>query len=261
MKQLSTEEFKDRLLEILKFIDAVCTEYNIHYSLDSGTLLGAVRHKGFIPWDDDIDIMMSRPDYNKFISVFNTISLHYKIECYETNKNTFLPFAKVCDTRTVLYEYGNDTTLGINVDVFQVDGYDLRQNIYAVKNKLRFLRGLMMCKKYGAKFHYKIRVLEVMRILLAPIPMRLLGFLCQRIIKRYDYDGNRYVCRITSYVPERVVFPHSMFAHYIKIEFEGYKFSAIRDYDMYLTNLYGDYMRLPPPEQCVPTHQAIGYIM
>jgi lipopolysaccharide cholinephosphotransferase len=260
MRKLSTEELKQKLLEILVVVDDFCAKNNIRYSLEGGTLLGAVRHKGFIPWDDDIDLMMPRPDYDKFVRSFNGGSNHYRVECYETNKNMFFNFAKVIDTRTKLFEYGGDTGLGINIDIFQIDGFDLRENIYKTRKKLRLLRGLMMAKQYGAKLSRKNIVMDIVKGLLAPVPMRLLSGMCQKLIRTHNYEKSRSVCLMTTYNVEKLVFPRRLFNDYIQIEFEERKFYAVRNYDIYLTNEYGDYMRLPPPHEREPKHSAIGYV-
>jgi lipopolysaccharide cholinephosphotransferase len=261
MKELTLTELKRIILEILVFIDSFCKKNNIRYSLDGGTLLGAVRHKGFIPWDDDIDIMMPRPDYDRFISIFNDVSNKYKIMCYETDKNVEFVFAKVFDTQTILYEYGADTEIGIQVDVFPIDGFDIRRNIYNYKKLLRLLKGIMAIKKYGRKRkkydRLSYRLIKICTILFS---VMFLGGLCQRLIKKYNLNTSRYAALLAGYNAEKQVFPVSLFHHYTDIEFEGHLFKAVRDYDLYLSNLYGDYMQLPPIEEQIPKHDAHAYI-
>ena len=106
MNEIKLDELKKIQLDILVFIDDFCEKNNINYWIDCGTLLGAVRHKGYIPWDDDIDIGMLREDYDKFMKIFNNCcnNSKYKFISYETDKNWPFPFGKVLDITTVLYE-------------------------------------------------------------------------------------------------------------------------------------------------------------
>jgi lipopolysaccharide cholinephosphotransferase len=260
MRELTSSELKEKLLEILAVVDTFCGENDIRYSLIGGTLLGAVRHKGFIPWDDDIDILMPRPDYDKFIASFEDDSHYYKIQCYEKDKNAFFPFAKVFDTRTKLFEHGLDTGLGINIDIFQIDGFDLHNNIYRIKFIFGIIKILMMVKKYGRHPERKNPIYRIISILLKPVPMWIFSTLFQRIMKKYDFNSSRYVCFFSGYNAEKEVFPRRIFDHYIDIRFEDHLFKSIRDYDICLSNNYGDYMKLPPIEEQTPKHESIGFI-
>lgn len=124
MKKIETEEMKKLELDMLIDVAKFCDENDIRYYLSGGTLLGAVRHKGFIPWDDDIDISMPRPDYLKFVSTYNGSSEFYQVQSIENNDKYWRTFAKVFDTRTYLKEDairmpkdGN----GVFIDIFPID--------------------------------------------------------------------------------------------------------------------------------------------
>ena len=139
MIEIPLEELKSRQLEILTRIDKFCTEHNIQYSLAFGTLLGAIRHKGYIPWDDDIDIMMLRSDYNRFISLFYDEQL--RVLSIENESRYILPFAKVVDNNSILIEQSTmELPLGIYVDIFPVDNIpddiSLRNDFYRKKKIL-----------------------------------------------------------------------------------------------------------------------------
>ena len=124
LREIHSEEFKPILVDMLKTIDKFCSDNNLKYFLAYGTLLGAVRHKGFIPWDDDIDIIMPRSDYQKFIQYFNKGTQSHTlqvVDCYSTN-NYYLPFAKLIHTGTVVLENVNNAIpLGVFIDVFPLD--------------------------------------------------------------------------------------------------------------------------------------------
>ena len=125
MKELSLEEIKQVELEILHYIDKVCKENGITYYLDCGTLLGAVRHQGFIPWDDDIDILVPRKDYEKLFGILKDDNC-YKMIWYKNSPNYPLPYAKVCDCSTITEEREDQkvkTNYGVFVDIFPLDNY------------------------------------------------------------------------------------------------------------------------------------------
>ena len=122
MRTINTEELKEYQLRILDKVAAFCEEQGITYWIDSGTLLGAIRHKGYIPWDDDIDLGMLREDYDRFCKTFNQHNDRYKVECVENDPDFYLSHAKVCDNSTVLYEPDeNGFKLMINIDIFVYD--------------------------------------------------------------------------------------------------------------------------------------------
>ena len=143
LKQLELKELKELQLDILETIHQCCIRNEINYWLDCGTLLGAIRHNGYIPWDDDIDIGMLRSDYEKFRKVFNQENSRYKFECVEDNKEYCFAFGKVLDTHTILYEPDRSgRKISVYVDVFVYDNAPDDDNelkkMYRVRN---FLRG------------------------------------------------------------------------------------------------------------------------
>ena len=142
MEELGIDKLKQIQLDMLKDIHTFCVEHEIRYSLAFGTLLGAVRHKGYIPWDDDIDIMMPREDYNRFIRSYGNQT--YKIADMSVNPNYGLPFAKVEDVLTVIEEnVEGESVFGVYIDVFPVDSIPdnmlARRSFYKMKSLLNTL--------------------------------------------------------------------------------------------------------------------------
>lgn len=125
MKKITIEEAKKIELDILSYIDDFCKKNNIEYFINYGTLIGAVRHKGFIPWDDDIDISMTRENYDKFIEYYKNDKSKYKLLALETNKHYFNNFAKIVDSTTRI----DNTRIyksypsGIFIDIFPMDSF------------------------------------------------------------------------------------------------------------------------------------------
>ncbi len=125
MKEISLEEQKKIILNILVDFDRVCRNNNIRYTLAYGSLLGAVRHKGFIPWDDDIDIIVAREDYNRLMLILNNeLTSNHEFITVKNNKGFSAPLAKIIDNTTVLIQLGKTTdsiSLGAYIDVFVYD--------------------------------------------------------------------------------------------------------------------------------------------
>ena len=149
MREILLDELKKTQIEILDVVDTFCRENNINYWLDSGTLLGAIRHGGYIPWDDDIDIGMLRKDYDIFLKKFNEKNERYKVYSIENNKNFPYPFGKVLDTHTILYEPNEQgVKLSVNIDVFI---YDNAPNDDKIINKMYKKRDF-----YNKIYHFTI---------------------------------------------------------------------------------------------------------
>ncbi len=177
-KEITLEEMKGIELNILKQIHELCISQGFRYFLIGGTLLGAVRHKGFIPWDDDIDIGMPRSDYERFIEYCSSNEVPFKLVCNKTDPNYGYLFAKAVDRNTVLIEENankDGAELGIYVDIFPIDGlgntFDEAINSL---NKTRFNRELLVAANWKKFFRSKTR----------PIyqePIRLAFFLMSRM--------------------------------------------------------------------------------
>lgn len=255
MKALSTEELKQIQIEILDYVVQVCTEYNLKYCLNYGTLIGAIRHKGFIPWDDDIDISMLRKDYDKLIEVTQqSVNPRFKMECVELNKNCPYSIGKMIDTTTVLYEMGeNGIKTGVYIDIFVYDDapVDEKERNKAF-DKLDF---------YGRLRRYQLPLGDA-RLSLKRIGVLLIRNIikltpncnfARRIVdaaKKYKNLNTGLVFDITDpYYLKRWCVEKSVFEELTDVEFEGKKFKAPKQYDKWLRMQYGDYMQIPSKEQ------------
>ncbi len=251
--KMSVEEIKKVEISILDYISSVCEQNNIKYYLAYGTLLGAVRHRGFIPWDDDIDICMMRDDYDKFIKLACTNSnvryklCHRSICRYYTNE-----FAKVIDLTTRIegkgVEIGEDN--GLWVDIFPLD---------VVPKHDRFIRFWIQVFVAFRVFSIHKTFPKKRSILWYPI------WLVSRIIGPYPFlwitdkmsqigkDGDRigYMASLSASSDCKYSFPKLYFDKTVYLEFEGKTYPAPHMYDAYLKSQYGDYMQLPPVEKRV----------
>lgn len=235
-----------KMLEMLQFVDRVCKKYGITYSLSGGTLLGAVRHKGFIPWDDDLDIELLRAEYLRLIEVLpKELPGEYILQTNETDANYIFPFAKIRDRDSFLAE-SNDydrifTYRGIYIDIFPIEpipvffkwiGGHLQGQIF---NQLNRNRGdeAGMIRNVRRIYRFNDRIaFPFLRFLSRLFPVKALR----------DVFGTAFLT--PRYGAE--LFPQ------IELEFEGCLFPAPHNYNAYLTRYYGDYMRIPAIEDLVP---------
>ncbi len=260
---IDLQEMQGIELEIMKTIHAFCTTHGIRYSLAYGTLLGAVRHQGFIPWDDDLDIIMPRPDYEKFLDTFE--SDHYKVASLRDSAYPY-PYAKVYDSRTYLKETLRHTyeSLGIFVDVFPVDG--LPASEWKQKQhyrKQRFLYKLYMSMEYFFSHEWSVKknmLIAMGRSIEYFYPLRTILQRLEKNAKRYDYSYTQKVAVLTGeagFIPiQEVAFDTLIF-----LPFEQSQFYAIEPFEAYLYALYGQYMTLPPKNERKSEHRyAVGWI-
>lgn len=258
MNKLTNEELRSIQIEVLQDFHDFCIKNDLKYSLCAGTLLGAIRHKGYIPWDDDIDVMMPRKDYQRFLSMFN--SEKTTLWHFTKQKPYIMSFAKLCDNRTLLkegivYECG----YGVDIDIFPLDFFPdtMEESRKWIKHigfykKLQTIKNLKVMKSRSL---IKNVVIVLLRTLAFPIPMKMITKKIDELAQKYSYKTDGYLGNVNiGYgIKER----NPMAKALIDVDFEGRKFKAIDNYDVYLTGLYGDYMT-PPPVNMRTAHHAIS---
>lgn len=249
---ITLEEMREIQLNILDSVHAFCMERGLRYSLGGGTLLGAVRHKGYIPWDDDIDIMLPRPDYERFLREYPGTHEHYALQNARLDPACYLMFTKIYDDRTIQEE---DIRLrnGVAIDVFPIDGLPAPEEIpvyikaldksyqaLICTTRMFGFRGISLLRYYLRKLKYPSRKENIRRI--------------KEQLSSYDFETSTYAGAICGSYGEKELMPQSTFTTYLTLPFEGREYKAIADYDAYLTKHYGDYMQLPPKEKQVRGH-------
>ncbi len=252
MRKLSHRETQLYLLDILKAVDSFCRSNGLRYSMAYGTLLGAVRHKGFIPWDDDIDIVMPRPDYEWFVSTFGREpGSRYRCLCHKEGMkgDRFVHFfAKVEDTRTKsLQGRGYEYDFGLNIDVFPLDGKPEDPELQKEREHrlTHWSHRLNIC---GTRFD----LLNFHQPLFSKIEAHLKGseYWWKKIdseVRKYPYESSRLAGAVSvTYNGTREVFERKMLEEYVDLDFEGCPFKAFSRWDEWLTQMFGDYMTLPP---------------
>ncbi len=262
-QNIDVEELKRLQLEMLVEIDKFCTDNNIQYSLAYGTLLGAVRHQGYIPWDDDIDIMMLRDDYDKFISGFHAPNM--EALNHQRSKSYYLPFAKVVRTDTVMEEEVSiKSEMGVYIDVFPIDTLPSRtisrKVLLTLKRMLNSIYQFKVVRLSPHRSRVKNIILGTGKLLSTPITMRCLLSGMDRLSRAYAGKPSNY-CGPIADVDKTAskVFAKELFTSYTSLPFEGKQFKAISSYDTWLSQMYGDYMVLPPVDKQVSHHLFKAY--
>lgn len=262
---IDTEEFKKISLDVLCAVHEFCEENKIKYSLACGTLIGAIRHQGFIPWDDDIDIYMIREDYNHFISAFPQLYKGtYSLISLERSFQWNCAFAKVYDIRTIMIEDKRTDIkgLGVGIDVFPIDQAPDDEKVWnQYERKRKILRGVYEMKELRwrkTRSSFKNIIVELCSLILLPFPARFWA-------RRMESYGQKYNGASTDYYAENCYgmpnnrFLKSDFSNTIDWPFEDKSFKVMIGYDDYLRRFYGDYMQLPPIEKRISHHHYNAY--
>ncbi len=268
MNRLTLQDVQSISLEIMKNLHAFCIENHIKYSIAYGSLIGAIRHKGFIPWDDDMDVVMMREDYDRFCQLYEDND-NYKLFSYN-RKNMYAPLARLCDIKHTLVKpvaplFTEDT--GIWVDIFPLDSVDddkqlferkittileyyhdnplYRWNTAPLINKLKHpgatYRGIKAWLRHRYSIQELLRRQQELILSFASHDSGMMSNLSYPIYIKKDY------C------------PKQVFDSVIEVPFEDTTFMAMSGYDQWLRLIYGDYMQLPPEEKRVAGHNMHQY--
>ncbi len=262
MEKITTEELKKIQIEILNAVDEFCKKNEIKYFLNCGTLLGAVRHKGYIPWDDDIDLGMLRKDYDKFINGFNEFSDRFKAYSIENNPKTLYPFIKVLDTKTVLYEpdeKGVKTCVNIDVFVYDdaPDSEKVLRKAYKKRDRLITLNNIRTKLYFSPDSILKKTIKKIIYPFLLVFPK---NYFTKKIVKNAKKFNNSDANKVANFMGQtKICVDKQIFEEFTQVEFEGENYPSPKNYDLWLKTFYGDYMSLPPIEKRVGHHNFIAY--
>ena len=254
MTEISFEEGKKLMLDSLINVSNFCEKNDIKYSLAYGTLIGAIRHKGFIPWDDDIDIIMPRNDYERFIATYRDDRYVVVDESCNSNHS----HVRVSDQKTVLKMgpwRAKFYKEGLWIDVFPIDKVpDSQKGYLRFKKWLWFLFEIQLTgqvKRKGLKNNF-------LHIICKPFG-DYFGRKALKAMKHYNGINTQSVANMGLWYLNWPKFPASYMNEYVDVEFEGHLFKAISQYDSFLRGIYGDYMQFPPKEKQKPHHNYTAY--
>lgn len=268
MKKMDDQEIKDVELHVLKTLTDYCDRNEIRYFLSYGTLIGAVRHQGFIPWDDDVDVIVPRPDYMRLMKLLGDQEIDScRLSSPYNNLNHFLPYSKIYHVGTKKVEQGvqyRGNPLGIDVDIFPLDGVPedafKAEKFYKIQKSL-FRWAVLSFSPYQKASNPFRTVLRYIRMFLLKCigNYRWILLLNKRAMK-YSYENAKMVgVPVIGYDDVLKRINRNCFEDSIPVSFEGRIYAAPKGYDEFLRKIYGDYMQLPPEEKRVSTHLYEAY--
>lgn len=264
MKQETLRKLQLTEFGILKDFAKLADQNNLEYFLIGGTLLGAVRHKGFIPWDDDVDIGMPRKDYEKFIKICKTqLDSKYFLHCHKTDSKYWLPFAKIRLNNTLFNEPAVSKLKahkGIYIDIFPLDNAKRqtskmqRLQAYICKN----LSVIILWRRGVDKKMDERRIIRLAFHISKIFSIKMLNRMMHFVMSwNKNIQSDYFVGLASNYNYIEQTIPKSKYFSAKEIKFEGGKFHAPNDYDYVLRRIYKDYMKIPSPEKQI-THAPVA---
>ena len=266
--EMTLQEVQQASLAVLKEIDRICLEHNFSYWIAYGTLIGAIRHGGFIPWDDDVDIVMPRKDYDAFAAYVQSAAYRntgFELHSCLNNKDYPFYIMRFCDKSHELVFKGLNYKSGCFVDIYPYDGMGKEENLDFWKTSEAAIQ--QMQKKlvmsvsngllYGNSFAHKI----------GNIPQMILGkirgkeyyyHLLDACCSKFPWDESTHV-GIAGWSTGTYLYPKEWFDELIRYPFDSIEVNVPKEYDRYLRFCYGDYMQLPPEDKRVPYHEYTAY--
>lgn len=253
-------ETQKKILSVFKYLLSVLDNHNLKYVACGGTVLGAIRHKGFIPWDDDIDIYMPRADYEIFLKLKDEVRIDGYDIISEADEGYYLPFAKIIDSKTTIWEHENiPYLLGVYVDVFPLDEFEEKNGIAKIQTKY--------CKWFE-RYQNSLKQIPLLRIFDSFVHCDynniIIGLMSKLLNKKIAYKfflnykkknigkSGPWCVNLSIWIGK--IFKTEWFEDAVEKPFEDIMIKIPRDYDDYLKLIYDDYMTLPPVEERISNH-------
>jgi lipopolysaccharide cholinephosphotransferase len=267
LNEFGLKEMQLMQIEILKQVGKLCEENDLRHYMIGGTCLGAVRHSGFIPWDDDIDIGLPRPDYDKLELICRAqLPERYTYVNYKDDFRIPNNISKVYDNRTVLIEEARQeyqVELGVYIDIFPLDGVPsspLTREVHYYKTY--FLKSLMQINSMDnsrRRSLLKKVLIAFVQMLMNDRILKAVHDCFENTVRKYQYCTSQEICNYSGAWGKRELIPRDWIGEGATLVFEDVSLKVFREYRKYLSRLYGDYLKLPPIEKQKSHHRYRVY--
>lgn len=264
LSDLSPEEFRlwqMRMLEILVYFRDFCVKHNLRFFLSAGTCIGAIRHKGFIPWDDDVDVIMPRDDYDKLLVLWNQFADTSKFECCITTEQQTIGFPMILirsRSTTCIYEHSKnwDICHGLKIDVEHYDGMPVSKFLQKIQYIESLAFALFRTQRVPNQKSKTIKLLSriILFVFRSPKTCYKISRFLEKQIKKYDCNSAEYVRYLNNAPMKRDFFDNAVW-----VEFEGTTMPVPENYHEFLTAEYGNYMELPSVENRKPKTDCLAF--
>ncbi|AMO78185.1 LicD family protein [Pseudomonas citronellolis] len=262
MSATTQKEIQAKILEILKAVHALCEKHELKYFMLGGTLIGAVRHQGFIPWDDDIDIGIPRIDYEKFIKVSCELPKPFILSHPDNDPEYVYPYAKCYDSSTTVTEdFALPFTRGVWIDIFPIDNTfknSLLQNIHFYASRVVRLLITHKTRAYRAKSIKNRIIRDTLSIVCQPLPRKFLFNILNYILKIKERSNSSFCGNFLGRWGTREIARSVVFNGRAEFLFSSNSFFGPVLYDEYLKKIYKNYMQLPPIEKQISDHSTLN---
>lgn len=263
MKEIHIDELRELQMQILDYVDNFCRKYDIKYTISGGTLLGAVRHGGYIPWDDDMDTQMLRDEYIKFTKIWNEHKNEHPFELISIESGNAIGYVygKIHNPKTITYVHGLERT-GVYIDVFPVDIVVDEDDFTKRRKMIKSLKrkeNAAFVLSYSKKSHVGLFQLIKCWLLTLGKPRTFFSNKINSLAAVQNASAGEFVFEMVAGIKCKRPMPKAIFADYSDIAFENRWYMAVKDYDTYLTATFGDYMTPPPVEKQVREHNFTAY--
>ncbi len=259
MEKIELKELQDYVYEIFKEFDRICRKHNIKYSMEGGTLLGAVKYHNFVPWDDDIDVIMKRDEYKKFLKIApKELNEKYFLQSYNNVPEFPLNYAKLCMKQSQIFDYDyshlKNMCHGIFIDIFPID--------HVIPSKLKIHTSIVGVLTSARKTKLKVNfgnvkfVKKLIYKLLSLLPMKVLNKMMDKSCTKYNNKNTGYYYEICNSNKKFKPLPAEIYENIIELQFRDQKFMAVEKYDEFLKSRFSrNYMtELPAEKDRKPSH-------
>lgn len=252
-RKLQMNEIREMQMELMRYVRETCEANGLRYYMCGGTLLGAVRHGGYIPWDDDVDLAMPMPDYLKFIEVVKQQKKYLSLNIYDYPDDYYNFFMRLIhqDTYMKYWEYPFLMTTGVSIDIFPLFGLPEKQKDRDYFYKTIRLLNERYISTYIENETDTPKLAEIRHGLQRQI---------EAMMERYPFDECTWIGNVLSKYREKEIMPRTIYQDSVQMGFEDDTFAAAGGYEEYLTRMFGDYMQLPPEKDRMNTHDYNAFI-